>query len=180
MIRVDAYPPLVAEGGEGREALRLYRAHALPGSRELSIGGAQIGTVTDCSLDRFGFARDCVYHWERRERVREAYRTSEREAERAHQREPRTITRVARGDELRVHRRHLRLRAGDVERHSHARRELRFGYRDERVREDGIRSPRRQRPGLQDGWNRKGLIGENGTKKAAFGVLQQFYVEKSK
>ncbi len=43
-----------------------------------------------------------------------------------------------------------------------------------------FRSPRRPLPHLQDGWNRKGLIGENGTKKAAFGVLQQFYVEKSK
>jgi beta-glucuronidase len=28
-----------------------------------------------------------------------------------------------------------------------------------------FRSPRRVLPSVQDGWNRKGLIGENGTKK---------------
>jgi beta-glucuronidase len=38
-----------------------------------------------------------------------------------------------------------------------------------------FRSPRRTLPGIQDGWNRKGLIGENGTKKKAFYVLQEFY-----
>lgn len=43
-----------------------------------------------------------------------------------------------------------------------------------------FRSPRRPLPHVQDGWNRKGLIGENGTKKAAFNVLQQFYAEKAK
>ena len=38
-----------------------------------------------------------------------------------------------------------------------------------------FRSPRRPLPHVQDGWNRKGLIGENGTKKKAFFVLQDFY-----
>ena len=38
-----------------------------------------------------------------------------------------------------------------------------------------FRSPRRPLPHVQDGWNRKGLIGENGTKKKAFFVLQEFY-----
>jgi beta-glucuronidase len=38
-----------------------------------------------------------------------------------------------------------------------------------------FRSPRRPLPFIQDGWNRKGLIGENGTKKKAFFVLQSFY-----
>jgi beta-glucuronidase len=38
-----------------------------------------------------------------------------------------------------------------------------------------FRSPRRPLPVIQDGWNRKGLIGENGTKKQAFYVLQDFY-----
>jgi len=38
-----------------------------------------------------------------------------------------------------------------------------------------FRSPRRPLPNVQDGWNRKGLIGENGTKKKAFFVLQDFY-----
>jgi len=42
-----------------------------------------------------------------------------------------------------------------------------------------FRSPRRTLPNVQDGWNRKGLIGENGTKKMAFGVLQDFYAKKS-
>lgn len=38
-----------------------------------------------------------------------------------------------------------------------------------------FRSPRRLLPGIQDGWNRKGLIGENGTRKKAFFVLRDFY-----
>ena len=42
-----------------------------------------------------------------------------------------------------------------------------------------FRSPRRTLPGIQDGWNRKGLIGENGTKKKAFYVLQDFYNQKA-
>jgi beta-glucuronidase len=42
-----------------------------------------------------------------------------------------------------------------------------------------FRSPRRVLPHVQDGWNRKGLIGENGTKKKAFYVLKKFYDEKA-
>lgn len=38
-----------------------------------------------------------------------------------------------------------------------------------------FRSPRRPLPVIQDGWNRKGLIGENGVRKKAFFVLQDFY-----
>ncbi|HEY5806594.1 MAG TPA: glycoside hydrolase family 2 TIM barrel-domain containing protein [Povalibacter sp.] len=38
-----------------------------------------------------------------------------------------------------------------------------------------FRSPRRPLPNVQDGWNRKGLIGENGTRKKAFYVLKNFY-----
>ncbi|GET29842.1 glycoside hydrolase family 2 protein [Prolixibacter sp. SD074] len=38
-----------------------------------------------------------------------------------------------------------------------------------------FRSPRRVLPVIQDGWNRKGLIGQNGTKKKAFFVLRDFY-----
>jgi beta-glucuronidase len=38
-----------------------------------------------------------------------------------------------------------------------------------------FRSPRRQLPNVQDGWNRKGVIGQNGTKKKAFYVLSDFY-----
>jgi len=40
-----------------------------------------------------------------------------------------------------------------------------------------FRSPRRPLPVIQDGWNRKGLIGENGTKKKAFFVLRDFYLK---
>ena len=36
-------------------------------------------------------------------------------------------------------------------------------------------SPRRVLPGIQDGWNRKGLIGSNGEKKKAFYILQNYY-----
>ncbi|MBN2639337.1 MAG: beta galactosidase jelly roll domain-containing protein [Bacteroidales bacterium] len=38
-----------------------------------------------------------------------------------------------------------------------------------------FRSPKRLLPFIQDGWNRKGLIGQNGTKKKAFYILQKFY-----
>jgi beta-glucuronidase len=38
-----------------------------------------------------------------------------------------------------------------------------------------FRSPRRQLPNVQDGWNRKGVIGQNGTKKMAFYTLKNFY-----
>ena len=42
-----------------------------------------------------------------------------------------------------------------------------------------FRSPRRPLPGIQDGWNRKGLIGENGLKKKAFFILQDYYAKKA-
>ena len=38
-----------------------------------------------------------------------------------------------------------------------------------------FRSPRRPLPGIQDGWNRKGLLSELGAKKLAWGVLQAHY-----
>ncbi|HVJ07302.1 MAG TPA: glycoside hydrolase family 2 TIM barrel-domain containing protein [Acidisarcina sp.] len=38
-----------------------------------------------------------------------------------------------------------------------------------------FRSPSRQLPGVQDYFNRKGLVSEKGDKKAAFGVLQKAY-----
>ena len=43
-----------------------------------------------------------------------------------------------------------------------------------------FRSPRRQLPGIQDGWNLKGVIGHNGEKKMAFDVLKKFYDEKAR
>jgi len=42
-----------------------------------------------------------------------------------------------------------------------------------------FRSPRRPLPGIQDGWNRKGLVSQGGVKKKAFAVLQAFYAEKA-
>ncbi len=42
-----------------------------------------------------------------------------------------------------------------------------------------FRSPRRPLPGIQDGWNRKGLVGENGTKKKAFFILRDYYAKKA-
>jgi beta-glucuronidase len=42
-----------------------------------------------------------------------------------------------------------------------------------------FRSPRRPLPGIQDGFNRKGLISDQGEKKLAFGVLQKAYTEKT-
>ena len=41
-----------------------------------------------------------------------------------------------------------------------------------------FRSPRRFLPGIQDFYNRKGLISDRGQKKQAFYVLQKFYQEK--
>jgi beta-glucuronidase len=38
-----------------------------------------------------------------------------------------------------------------------------------------FRSPRRLLPGIQDGFNRKGLVSDKGIKKKAFFVLQAFY-----
>jgi beta-glucuronidase len=43
-----------------------------------------------------------------------------------------------------------------------------------------FRSPRRLLPGIQDGWNIKGLISNRGEKKMAFNVLKQFYYEQAK
>ena len=40
-----------------------------------------------------------------------------------------------------------------------------------------FRSPRRPLPGIQDYWNRKGLISSGGKKKKAFFVMQQWYRE---
>jgi len=40
-----------------------------------------------------------------------------------------------------------------------------------------FRSPRRPLPGIQDYWNRKGLISDRGEKKKAFYVLQSWYNE---
>ncbi len=41
-----------------------------------------------------------------------------------------------------------------------------------------FKSPRRVLPEIQDGWNRKGLISDEGIKKKAFFVLQGFYKQK--
>ncbi len=38
-----------------------------------------------------------------------------------------------------------------------------------------FRSPRRPLPGVQDFWNRKGLVSPEGAKKQAFSILQEYY-----
>ncbi len=38
-----------------------------------------------------------------------------------------------------------------------------------------FKSPRRVLPGVQDGWNRKGLLSEKGEKKKAYYILQNYY-----
>ena len=43
-----------------------------------------------------------------------------------------------------------------------------------------FRSPRRQLTGIQDFYNRKGLISEQGEKKKAFYVLQKYYIDLQK
>jgi beta-glucuronidase len=42
-----------------------------------------------------------------------------------------------------------------------------------------FRSPTRNIPKLQDGYNRKGLISEDGKRKAAFYTLQKVYKDHS-
>ena len=43
----------------------------------------------------------------------------------------------------------------------------------------GFLSPRRPLPNIQDDYNRKGLISEQGVKKKAFHRLQKYYQTKS-
>jgi len=43
-----------------------------------------------------------------------------------------------------------------------------------------FRSPRRLLPGIQDGWNRKGLVSQTGDKKKAFYVLRDYYKMKER
>ena len=43
-----------------------------------------------------------------------------------------------------------------------------------------FKSPRRNHPKYQEGWNRKGLIDDKGNKKKAFYVLQKYYNELEK
>ena len=43
-----------------------------------------------------------------------------------------------------------------------------------------FRSPKRNNPIYQQGWNRKGLFSNNGNKKEAFYILQSFYKEIKK
>ncbi|HTV16325.1 MAG TPA: glycoside hydrolase family 2 TIM barrel-domain containing protein [Acidobacteriaceae bacterium] len=43
-----------------------------------------------------------------------------------------------------------------------------------------FRSPMRQLPGIQDDFNRKGLVSDQGQKKKAFFTLQQYYAQKAK
>ena len=42
-----------------------------------------------------------------------------------------------------------------------------------------FRSPRRQHPVYQNGWNRKGLISETGERKEAYGILSEYYRQKA-
>jgi len=42
-----------------------------------------------------------------------------------------------------------------------------------------FRSPRRQNPDFQMGWNRKGLISETGQRKQAFDVLARYFLAKA-
>ena len=42
-----------------------------------------------------------------------------------------------------------------------------------------FRSPRRPLPGIQDYWNRKGLLSEKGARKQAWYVLHEFYEKKA-
>lgn len=43
-----------------------------------------------------------------------------------------------------------------------------------------FRSPRRNLPVIQDGWNRKGLLSNQGDKKLAYYILRDYYAKKAK
>jgi beta-glucuronidase len=43
-----------------------------------------------------------------------------------------------------------------------------------------FRSPKRNNPIYQEGWNRKGLVGSDGKKKKAFYILKAYYDEMEK
>jgi beta-glucuronidase len=43
-----------------------------------------------------------------------------------------------------------------------------------------FRSPRRNLPIIQDGWNRKGLLSDQGDKKLAYFILKDYYAKKAK
>ena len=57
----------------------------------------------------------------------------------------------------------------------HRARSRRPRARHEPVDPADFRSPRRLLPGIQDYWNRKGLISDRGQRKKAFFVLRDFY-----
>jgi beta-glucuronidase len=40
-----------------------------------------------------------------------------------------------------------------------------------------FKSPRRLLPGIQNGWNRKGLVSNDGIKKKAFFIMKEWYEE---
>lgn len=42
-----------------------------------------------------------------------------------------------------------------------------------------FRSPTRQLPGIQDGYNRKGLVSNTGQKKKSFFLLRDYYAQAS-
>ena len=42
-----------------------------------------------------------------------------------------------------------------------------------------FRSPKRLLPGVQDGFNRKGLVSSDGKRKKAFAVMQEYYRKKA-
>ena len=42
-----------------------------------------------------------------------------------------------------------------------------------------FRSPRRVLPGIQDYYNRKGLVADNGNKKLAFDIVREWYAKKA-
>lgn len=43
-----------------------------------------------------------------------------------------------------------------------------------------FRSPKRNNPLYQEGWNRKGLYGDKGNKKKSFYLLKAYYAEMEK
>ena len=43
-----------------------------------------------------------------------------------------------------------------------------------------FRSPTRLQPTYQEGWNRKGLISDQGQRKQAWHIIHDYYIKKAK
>src|SRR5205823_12980 len=93
---------IVPEGADVRQALGAYGGDRLPGRAQLLVGRAEVGSIAQgARRGRRLIEREVVGNG-RRQRVGELDRGVEREVQRSSQIEVRSITLVARRDQLRT------------------------------------------------------------------------------